>query len=187
MTQPDESHNPWTTLASKELYSNPWIKVVENQILNPAGGKGIYGVVHYKNTAVGVVPYEDGHVWMVGQYRYPLNLYSWEIPEGGGLKEESPLEAAKRELLEETGLKAGHYSPLLEMHLSNSVSDEWGIVYLATNLQQGKAEPEDTEELHVRRMPLEEVFAEVEAGRITDSLTVAAIYKMMYLRVKGDI
>lgn len=182
-----ESHNPWSTLSSKTIYDNPWIKVEENQVINPSGNPGIYGVVHFKASAVGVVPYEDGKIWMVGQYRYPLNRYSWEIPEGGGSPDESPLDAAKRELLEETGLTAAHYEPLYEMHLSNSVSDEWGIVYLATGLSEGIAMPEDTEELHVKKMPLEAVYAEVEAGRITDSLTVAAIYKLMLMKAQGII
>jgi 8-oxo-dGTP pyrophosphatase MutT (NUDIX family) len=185
--QSSSLQNPWTTLSSRKVYENPWIKVVENQVLNPAGNAGIYGVVHFQNQAIGVAPYEDGHLWMVGQYRYPLERYSWEIPEGGGSPEETPLEAARRELLEETGLSAAHYEPLLELHTSNSVCDEWGIVYLARGLQQGEARPEETEDLKVRRMPLEEVFERVEKREITDSLTVAAIYKLMYLKAVGKL
>ena len=124
---------------------------------------------------------------MVGQYRFPLDLYSWEIPEGGGPHGEDPLDCAKRELAEETGLVAVHYEPIVEMHLSNSVSDEWAIVYLATGLTQGQAHPEEEEELMIKKMKLEEVFAEVEAGKITDSLTVAAVYKMMILKMQGKI
>ena len=182
-----DTPNPWTTLSSREIYENPWIRVVENEVINPSGNPGIYGVVHFKNLAVGVAPYEDGCLWMVGQYRYTLERYSWEIPEGGGKKGLAPLDSAKRELLEETGLTAGHYEPLLELHLSNSVSDEWGIVYLARDLTPGAPQPEDTEKLLVRKMPLEEVFAEVEAGNITDSMTVAAVYKLMYLKLKGKL
>lgn len=180
-------NNPWTKLSSKILYDNPWIRVQEDQVLNPAGNPGIYGTVHFKNQAVGVVPYEDGYIWMVGQYRYPLDLYSWEIPEGGGLWEEDPLETARRELKEETGITANSYGKLLEMHISNSVTDEWGIVYLATDLQMGEAEPEEDEELQVKKMKLEEVFDLVEAGEITDSLTVAAIYKLMILKLQGKL
>ena len=180
-------NNPWTTLEKRVLYDNPWIRVEEHQVLNPRGGAGIYGTVHYKNTAVGVVPYDDGHVWLVGQFRYVLNCYSWEIPEGGGPAGEDPLDTAKRELLEETGLVASHYEKLLELHLSNSVSDEWGIVYLATGLSQQEASPEETEELHVKKVTVEELFKEVEAGRITDSLTVAAAYKMMLLKATGKL
>jgi len=179
--------NPWTKLSSKITYDNPWIRVQEDQVLNPAGNPGIYGTVHFKNQAVGVVPYEKGYIWMVGQYRYPLDIYSWEIPEGGGLWDEDPLETAKRELQEETGLLAANYEPLFEMHISNSVSDEWGIVYLATDLTPGKANPEEEEELQIKKMKLEEVFQEVEAGKITDSLTVTAVFKLMLLKSQGQL
>ncbi|MFK7969067.1 MAG: NUDIX domain-containing protein [Bacteroidia bacterium] len=179
--------NPWKILASKPIYTNPWISLTEHEVTNPSGNPGIYGVVSFKNAAVGVVPYEDGHIWMVGQYRFPLERYSWEIPEGGGEPSETPLAAAQRELQEETGLVAAQYEPLLEMHLSNSVSDEWGIVYLATGLTQGEASPEDTEDIRLQKMSLEEVYRRVEAREITDSLTVAAIYKMMILKLEGKL
>ena len=177
--------NPWKTLSQETKYDNNWIKVTEFQVLNPAGKEGIYGVVHFKNQAVGVVPYENGEIWMVGQYRYPLEAYSWEIPEGGSPIGEDPLATAKRELKEETGLVAGSYEPILEMNLSNSVSDEWGIVYLATGLEQEEAEPEETEELHIKKMKLEEVYEMVESREIKDSLTVAAIYKLMLMKSTG--
>ena len=154
----DESHNPWKTLTKTPIYENPWISVTEHQVLNPAGNPGIYGVVHFQNNAVGVVPYENGYIWLVGQFRYPLNRYSWEIPEGGGPMHIATLEAAKRELKEETGMTAAQYEKIVEMHLSNSVSDEYAIVYLATNLTHGDAEPEETEELHVRKVSLAEVY-----------------------------
>jgi 8-oxo-dGTP pyrophosphatase MutT (NUDIX family) len=179
--------NPWKILSSKPIYDNPWISLVEHQVLNPSGNPGMYGVVSYKNAAVGVVPWDDGYIWMVGQYRFPLERYSWEIPEGGGEPGESPLAAAKRELQEETGLVAEHYEDLLEMHLSNSVSDEWGIVYLAKGLHQGTATPEDTEDIQLKRMHLDEVYALVEKREITDSLTVAAVYKLMLMRAKGEL
>ncbi|MEO1448058.1 MAG: NUDIX hydrolase [Bacteroidota bacterium] len=179
--------NPWQTLRSDIQYQNPWIRVTEHQVISPGGKPGIYGTVHFKNQAVGVVPYVDGSIWMVGQYRYPLEMYSWEIPEGGSPHGEDPLETAKRELAEETGLMADHWDPLLEMHLSNSVSDEWGIVYLARNLTQGEAAPEHTEDLLLKKMPLESVIAEVDAGRITDSLTVAAIYKLAWWKAAGRL
>ena len=179
--------NPWKKLSSKIIYDNPWIKVREDQVLNPSGKPGIYGTIHFKNQAVGVVPYEDGFVWMVGQYRYPLDSYSWEIPEGGGLWDENPLDTAKRELQEETGLQADRYEKLLEMHISNSVTDEWGIVYLAQGLTEGEAHPEEDEDIRVEKMSLEKVYEEVEAGKITDSLTVAAIYKLMLLKAQGKL
>lgn len=179
--------NNWTTLNKKLVYDNPWIRVEEHDVLNPSGNPGIYGAVYYKNLAVGVVPYEDGNVWMVGQYRYVLEQYSWEIPEGGCPEGEDPLDAARRELLEETGLVADQYEKLLELHLSNSVSNEWGIVYLAKGLKEYKAEPEETEDLQVKKLTIEELFEEVEAGRITDSLTVAAAYKLMLLKITGKL
>jgi ADP-ribose pyrophosphatase len=183
----NEKKNPWTILASQEIYNNPWIQVTEHQVLNPAGGQGIYGVVHFHNLAIGVVPYENGRIWMVGQYRFPLEAYSWEIPEGGGKLDIDPLDSAKRELKEETGLEAAHYEVLLEMDLSNSVSDERAIVYLATGLTQGESSPEETEELHVRSMSLEEAYAMVERREIRDSLTVAAIYKLRILVLEGRV
>lgn len=179
--------NPWTVLSTTDIYENPWIQVQEHQVLNPKGGPGIYGVVKFKNLAIGVVPYEDGKIWMVGQYRFPHAEYSWEIPEGGGPMNEPPLEAAKRELKEETGITATHYQTLYEMDTSNSVSDEKAIVYLATGLTHGTATPEDTEELAIRTLTLEEAYAEVEQGKIRDSLTVTAIFKMMYLKACGEL
>lgn len=183
----DENKNPWTILASKQIYSNPWIDLVEHQVLNPAGGPGIYGVVHFHNLAIGVVPYEEGKIWMVGQYRVPMDAFSWEIPEGGGKIGVNPLDSAKRELQEETGLCADHYEILLEMDLSNSVSDERAIVYLATGLLVGEASPEETEELHIRQMTLEEAYLLVESRVIRDSLTVAAIYKLRILEIEGKL
>src|SRR5437773_2686581 len=124
----DRAHdhaNPWTTLSRRPVYENAWIAVREDQVIRPDGAPGIYGVVHYKNVAIGVLPIdEQGRVWLVGQYRYTLGVYSWEIPEGGGAPGESREETARRELREETGLAAGRLEFLVHAHLSNSVSDE---------------------------------------------------------------
>lgn len=124
---------------------------------------------------------------MVGQYRYPLKRFSWEIPEGGGALDINPIESAARELKEETGMTAGKYEKIVEMHLSNSVSDEFSLIYLATDLQQGEAEPEETEQLTVKKMKLEDVYAKVEAGEITDSMTVATIYKLILMKGAGKL
>ena len=141
----DEQHNPWKIIGEKEVYDNKWIRVTEYDVINPTGGKGIYGKVHFKNRAIGIIALdEELNIYLVGQYRFTLNQYSWEIPEGGGPLEEDPLEAAKRELKEETGLVAMEWSELIHMHLSNSVSDEYGIIFLARKLKQEEAMPEET-------------------------------------------
>ena len=184
----DLHHNPWTTLSSKEHYNNNWIKVTEHQVLNPAGGPGIYGVVHFKNTAIGVIALdEENNTYLVGQYRYALDQFSWEIPEGGGPLGEDPLEGAKRELLEETGLVAKSWLPIVHIHLSNSVSDEKGIIYLARELEQHTAEPEETEQLHIKKLSFDAAYEMVKNHEITDSLSIAAIQKVKLMLLEGEI
>lgn len=157
------------------MYENDWIRVREDRVARPDGEPGIYGVVHYKNIAVGVLPVEDGHTYLVGQYRYPLEQYSWEIPEGGCPAGEEPLEAARRELREETGFEAGRWRRLGESHLSNSVSDERAVWFLARGLTPGERQPEGTEALEVRRVRIEEAVEMALDGRITDALSQTAI------------
>ena len=172
---PDETKSPWKTIASKRVYDNPWIAVREDQVIRPDGERGIYGVVHYKNIAVGVLPIEEDHIYLVGQYRYPLEQYSWEIPEGGCPEGEEPLRAAQRELREETGLEARHWRILGEAYLSNSVADEYAVWFLASGLVPGERQPEGTEALDVRRVPLREALAMALNGQITDALSLMAI------------
>ena len=175
----DESYNPWTTLTARQVYDNKWIGLTEYDVINPGGGKGIYGKIHFKNLAIGILPLdEEGYTWLVGQYRYALGQYSWEIPEGGGDPVVPPVESAQRELREETGLVATEWTLIQELHLSNSVSDEKALLFLARGLQQHEAMPEETEQLVVRRMPFEEAYRMVENGVITDAMSVAAIYKV---------
>jgi 8-oxo-dGTP pyrophosphatase MutT (NUDIX family) len=172
----DEHSNPWTTLDSRPIYENPWISVREDQVLRPDGKPGIYGVVHFKSRAVGVLPVDDeGGIWLVGQYRYTLNQYSWEIPEGGGPDGESPEETARRELREETGLSAGHLELVAVAHLSNSSSDEVAYVFRATRLTPGPSAPEGTERLQVRRVAWDEAWAMLQRREITDSMSVIAL------------
>jgi 8-oxo-dGTP pyrophosphatase MutT (NUDIX family) len=185
---PDQSPNPWHTHHLELRYDNPWVAVTHRQVTNPSGRAGIYGVVHFKNIAVGVVPLDDTlHTWLVGQYRYTLGQYHWEIPEGGCPAEESTLEAAQRELLEETGITAHTWQPLLETHLSNSVTDEYGVCYVARDLEFGEAQPEDTEQLHLRRLPLAEAVEMVMRGDITDSLSVMALLKVNECLRRGTL
>jgi 8-oxo-dGTP pyrophosphatase MutT (NUDIX family) len=181
----DETYNPWITLASTPVYDNPWIRVSEFDVVNPSGRRGIYGVVHFKHRAIGAIPYESGEVWLVGQYRYPLRRYSWEIPEGGGKLRDSPLSAAMRELKEETGLSAGRWDEILTMHLSNSVSDEVAHIFLARDLVPGSSQPDETEALSLRRIPLSEALRLIRSATITDSLTVAGLLQLYYLEKEG--
>ena len=186
----DETHNPWQVLSSEVKYHNPWISVREDQVLNPGGGRGIYGVVSMKNKALGIVPVDaDGNTWLVGQYRYPLNEYSWEIPMGGGLLEHDILASAQRELKEETGLTAARWTRIARLHTSNSVTDEEGFVYLAEDLTQGDLEPEETEDLRLWKLPLAEAVRLVMADRITDGISVAGLLKaekVLAARRNGD-
>ena len=173
--------NPWTTLARQEVYENPWIQLTEYQVLNPRGAPGIYGVVHFKNRAIGVLPVDGrGCTYLVGQYRYALGAYSWEIPMGGSPLDESPLEGAKRELVEETGLSARAWEPLMDLHTSNCVTDEVGHVFLAEDLQLGPSEPDETEQLAVQRLPLVDAVHMALDGRITDAISVAALLRLLH-------
>jgi 8-oxo-dGTP pyrophosphatase MutT (NUDIX family) len=166
----------WRQLDQQLVYENPWISVTHENVLTPAGTAGIYGVVHFKSRAVGVVPLDDdGYVWLVKQFRYPLNQYSIEIPEGGSLLGDDMLEAAKRELREETGITANCWTHLLDLHTSNSVTDESGAVYLAQGLTQGEMALEATEDIEVLRVSLTEAIDWIFTGKITDSLSVMGL------------
>jgi 8-oxo-dGTP pyrophosphatase MutT (NUDIX family) len=184
----DKQHNPWKTLKTDVKYDNPWIKVTESKTINANGGDGIYGVVHFKNIAIGIIPLDkDYNTWLVGQYRYPLNEYSWEICEGGGLLNEDVLSSAKRELMEELGIEAEDWQEIMKMHLSNSVSDEKGVIYIAKNLSYHQPEPEEGEVLQLKKLPFTEVFEMVMNGKITDTLSVAGILKTKLLIDQGLI
>jgi 8-oxo-dGTP pyrophosphatase MutT (NUDIX family) len=174
----DENHNPWQTLSTEVKYHNPWISVREDQVLNPGGGRGIYGVVSMKNKALGIIPIDaDGNTWLVGQYRYTLNEYCWEIPMGGGPIELDIVESAQRELKEETGLLAARWTRIARLHTSNSVTDEEGFVFLAEDLTQSDVEPEETEDLRLWKLPLAEAVRMAMDDRITDAISVAGLLK----------
>lgn len=181
MTQ-KKALNSWTTLSSEKIYESPWISVHKHQTINPAGNPAVYSVVNFKNKAIGILPLsDDGYTWLVGQWRYPLNAYSWEIPEGGGPLGEDPLDTAKRELKEETGIVADHFEELMQLHLSNSATDEHAFVFLARGLHFEEAEPEETEDLQVKKVHINDAFQMVLNGEITDGISVAALFKVKYL------
>ena len=170
------------------MYDNPWITVTHRDVTAPTGNAGIYGMVHFKNTAVGILPIDsEGNTWLVGQYRYTLNEYMWEIPEGGGTPQEDNLSVAKRELREETGITANSWTPLLELHTSNSVTDEFAVGFIAQDLQFGDCEPDDTEDLRIQKLPLTQAIDMALDGRITDGLAMASLFKAKILIDRGDI
>jgi len=178
----NEESNPWQTLASEEKYNNPWIRVIENKVINPAGNEGIYGVVHFKNIAIAIIPLDINYnTWIVGQYRYSLNSYEWEVPEGGCPEGTLPLDSAKRELHEEVGLEADHYEMILELQLSNSTTNEISYTYVAKGLSYIGESPEEDEKLAIRKFPFQEVYEMVMKGEIRDGLSVASILKAKFL------
>ena len=173
----------WKKLSSRVVYDNDWMQVREDHVINPGGGENQYGHVHFKNRAVAIIALDDhDNTWLVGQQRYTLDEYSWELPMGGAPLDESPLDAAKRELKEETGLSAERWSEVMRLHTSNSITDEVGIVYVAEGLTQGETEFEETEDLQIRKLPLEDALQLVNDGKITDAISVAAILRIAALR-----
>ena len=182
------TQNPWQTKQTRVGYENPWIRIDHSEVITPGGGDGIYGVVHFKNLAIGIVPIDqDGNTWLVGQYRYPLDLYSWEIPEGGVPHDEDPLAGAQRELQEETGITASKWTKILDLHTSNSVTDEAGMSFVAQDLQFGESEPEETEELVIKKVPIQQAIQWVWDGVITDSLSMVSLMKVDYLLRTGQL
>lgn len=184
----EHKKHEWDILSEKVIYDNPWISLIHHDVINPSGNPGIYGKVHFKNIAIGILPLEkDNTLHLIGQFRFVLQQYSIEIPEGGGPLEEDPLFAARRELLEETGLTADRWDKILEMHMSNSVTDEFCIVYLARSLTKGKAMPEETEKLEHIKVPFDQAYQMVMENKITDAISVAAILKLRLMQMEGKI
>lgn len=170
---------PWTRRSRRVAYENAWITVWHDDVARPDGSPGVYGVVHLAALAVGVVPIDEAdRVLLVGQHRYTLDTWSWEIPEGGVPAGEDPLDGARRELREEAGLVAATWRELLRFHLSNSVTDEAGILYVATDLDAVPADPEPTEELVVRWVPFAEALTMAGDGRISDAMTIMALQRL---------
>ena len=180
---------PWLRHSSQPVYENPWISLRHEEVTTPTGTSGIYGKLHFKHVAVGVIPVDaEGYTWLVKQYRYALEQDSWEIPEGGcpeaedGLEQEGLLECAKRELKEETGLSADKWTELLRLHTSNSVTDEWAVIYIAENLTEGDPEPDEFEELEIRRLPLQQAIDMAMSGEITDAMSLAGLFKLALMQ-----
>ncbi len=179
LTRLPTTANPWRPQNSKQRFDNPWLSLHEDEVVNPGGGLSHYGKIHFKNLAIGIIPVDEhDHTWLVGQYRYVPDCYSWEIPMGGGPLHIDPLISAQRELKEETGLRAGHWERLMQLHTSNSVTDERGLVYVARDLTEGETEFEETEDLQIVRLPLEEAIERVLDGEITDAISVAGLLKL---------
>jgi len=175
--------NPWQTLAVREVYDNPWIRVTAEDVIKPSGGPGIYGKVSFKNIACAIIPLaNNGDTWLVGQYRYTLDVYSWEVPMGGVSRDDDLLTGAKRELKEETGLSAGRWERLLDCHISNSITDEVGVVYVAEELTEGEPDFDDTEDLQIRRLPFRTALQMAMEGDITDNLSLAGLLKLARTR-----
>lgn len=184
----DKTANPWTVLSRATVYENEWIRVDHHEVLRPAGGPGVYGTVHFRNLATGVVPIdENGNVILVGQYRFPLGGYSWEIPEGGGSREIPVLESVQRELREECGLVANCWTEILGMDLSNSVTDERSTLFLAWDLSEAPTQPDETEQLEIARIPFWDAVAGVKRGEIRDSMSVAALLRVALMALQGEL
>ncbi len=182
ISENSEKIGPWERLNSDCRYENQWIKVFHEEVITPGKTEGIYGRVHFKGTAIGIVPVdEEMNTWLVGQYRYTLNEYSWEIPMGGCPSGEEPLNAARRELAEETGLRASEWRQIQKVHTSNSITDECGLVFLANGLQQGEMSHELTEDITVKKLPLNDAVKWAREGKITDVISVAALLEVWML------
>lgn len=178
--------NPWVVLDEQEVYQNAWIKLHHYKVINPSGKEGIYGKVHFINKAIGIIPIDENlHTYLVGQYRFTLQQYSWEIPEGGCSGHETSLSAAKRELMEETGLQAAKWMYLGKAFLSNSVTDELAEFFVATELSLFTASPEETEQLQIKKVPLQQAFEMIENGTITDAVSVLALQKLQLMWMQG--
>ena len=190
LPRPDHP-DPYTVLGRRSIYDSPWIRVREDRFRHRKGAEGRYVVCGFQRTACGVLALDDqDRVVLVGQWRYPLELYSWELPEGGGDVSESPFEAMRRELAEETSLSARVWEPLCFFHPSNSSTEEEAFLFVATDLTPVEGHcSEDDEELMLHREPFRDCLRRVVSGEITDSLTVTALLALQARRsgIPGEL
>jgi 8-oxo-dGTP pyrophosphatase MutT (NUDIX family) len=184
----DAARPDWVAHTKDVVFETPWIRVEHYQVTAPTGKPGIYGIICFANQAVGVFPlFDDGTVALVGQKRFVLGAYSWEMPEGGAPHGEDPEAGGRRELREETGLEAAQMTKILEMDLSNSVCDESATVFLATGLTQAATEMDETEIIEYARIPFKDVMEAVIKGQIRDSMTVAAVFRVYQMATTGRL
>lgn len=178
----------WKTLKSEVKYQTPWIEVVHHDVITPGGSNGIYGCVNFQNWAVGVIPLDDENfTWIVGQFRYPMQKFTWEIPEGGCPKNTDPLLSAQRELKEEVGITAKEWQLIQEMDLSNSATDEISFTYLARNIEIGAPEQDENEDITIKKIHFDELYEMVLNGEIRDAISVAGVYKVKQMMEKKEI
>lgn len=183
-----DEDNPWQTLGERTVYDNPWMHVREDTVIDPAGNDTIYGVVSAKRLAIGILPLdEDNNTWLIGQWRYPLKRYSWEIVEGGGDPNLDPKESGARELKEEAGIVAKTWIPITTIHTSNCIADETAYLYAAKDLEIGEPEPDDNEKLQLAKVPFMEAYQMVMDGRITDSMSVVTILRAKIMMDEGKL
>jgi 8-oxo-dGTP pyrophosphatase MutT (NUDIX family) len=179
---------PWRSRASRLVYDNPWISLSEHDAEAPTGHRAPYGVLHFKNLAIAVLPlHDDGTITLVGQHRLPHAGYSWEIPEGGAPLGEEPLDGARRELREEAGLEAAQWREVLRVEMSNSVTDETGVGFIAIGLSEVAAEPDETESFALARIPFRAALDLAVTGALADMLTVAMLLRAYHMAVEGDL
>ena len=184
----DAKRPGWTTLTLDVPFESPWLRVEASDVIAPTGNPAKYGVVRFQNRAIAVFAlHDDGTVPLVGQMRYSIDAYSWEIPEGGAPLDEDPRDGAMRELHEETGLIAADLREILSMDLSNSVTDEACVCFLATGLSQAETEPDETEHFDYARVPFSQLLKAVISGQVRDAITIACVLRVHHMAVTGDL
>ena len=179
---------PWRDNGSRAVFENAWMAVTEHDAVAPTGRPATYGKVHFKNLALAILPlHDDGTVTLVGQHRFAMMDYVWEIPEGGGALDVDPLESAKRELREEAGLEAAEWREVLRFQISNSLTDERGVGYLAMGFSAVEKDPDETEVLALERVPFREALDAAVGGWIQDGMTVAMLLRAYHMAREGEL